>query len=184
MRMLTALRDAIFGGPAISIPTIAPADEAARRLSNKTSDWKFPLGLHDMIVGSVSVDRVVLSRVRPFFNFGAAPVFRGRFVAERGGTYLVGQFQLDPIAKTFMTIWFGGVGVFCTGSLILGPVTAIQDNSALWLGVLIGVAFALLGIVFGIAGYFFLRFLRWLSKSDIGRIVAHIENHVGHQHAG
>jgi hypothetical protein len=171
---------AIFGGPTIAVRTMTPAEEAARRLAEKTADWKFPLGLRDTVVGTVAVDRVVLSRVRPLFNFAGAPVFRGRFVTEADGTYLRGQFQLDPIAKTFMAIWFGGVALFCIASLILGPVIAAEDNGPIWLGLLLGLGFAVVGIAFGGVGYLFLRFLRWLSSSDIKRIQQHIETHAGH----
>ena len=179
MHMLSALWDAIFGGPTLAVRTLTPADEAVRRLSEKTADWKFPLGLRDTIVGSVAVDRVVLSRVRPVFNFAGAPVFRGRFVTEADGTYLKGQFQLDPISKTFMAFWFGGVAAFCVGSLILGPVIAAEDNGPIWLGILLGLAFALAGVAFGAIGYLFLRLLRWLSSSDLKRIMQHIETHAG-----
>lgn len=37
----------------------------------------------------------------------------------------------------------------------------------------------LAGIAFGGVGYYFLLFIRWLSKSDIKRIVQHIEHHAG-----
>ena len=179
MPMLRALWNAIFGGPTVAVRTL-PAEEAARRLSAKTADWKFPLGLRDTVVGSVAVDRVVLSRVRPLFNFAGAPVFRGRFITHEDGTYLQGQFQLDPISKTFMAVWFGGVAAFCVGSLILGPVIAAEDSGPIWLGFLVGLAFAAGGIAFGGLGYLFLRFLRWLSSADVKRIVQHIEDNAGH----
>ncbi len=183
MQILKNFWNEIFGGPTVEIRLLVPPDLAAQRLSENTSDWKFPLGLRDTVVGTVSVDQVVLSRARGFRAlFSDSPnflVFRGRFVVEADATYLRGQFQLDLIAKCFMASWFGMLISFSVASFVIGPVIAIEENVPLWVGFLAGLAFALCCLLFCILGYLLLRYLRWLSRSDIDRIKRHVEFHVG-----
>src|SRR5262245_5473593 len=77
-------------------------ERAARRLGETTRRWR-GMTFMDSVVGSVAVDRVVLHLSHRSFRNAFDPVFRGRFAAVRGRTYLAASFALRRTTQAFMT---------------------------------------------------------------------------------
>lgn len=84
--------------------------ESIASLSNKThsSYWKVYLSGNipdSFMVGSVTKEKVRLSRVRARIFNSLTPVFYGNLTEIQGKTYLQGKFTIYPFAKVFLTIY-------------------------------------------------------------------------------
>lgn len=174
--MIRRLFDEIYGGcPAEFVAPGSPED-AVRLLADATPRTSLSSLFADAIVGAVTVDRVVLRRHHVFFHNGFAPQFRGHFTLESGRTVLHGRFELHPLAKAFMTTWFGCVGFFSTFSLVIAPGIAVEKGVPWLAGLLVGLGFAAAGLLLGFLGLGFVRFCKRLAMTDAEFIRDHIES--------
>src|SRR2546427_13276148 len=110
--MIVQLINELYRGEQASIPVGGSPEQAARRLRETTRRWR-GLTFMDTVVGSVAPDRVVLHLSHRSSRNAFAPVFRGRFAALRGRTYLTGRFALRRTVQAFMTVWFCFIAAFC-----------------------------------------------------------------------
>jgi len=170
--MLRRLREEIYGGVPEEFPTDGSPEQAAQRLAQGTGRGFF----RRAVVGRVSVERVTLRRQRALFGSSSGVVFRGTFTSESGRTVLRGCFQFHPFFQALLTLWFGSLGFFSALSLVLFPNAALEQGAPWWQGMLAGVAFATAGLVFGFLAFRFLRFHKWLYRSDVSEIRDHIRD--------
>ena len=174
--MIRRLLKEIYGGYPVSFPVNGSPEQASRALHERTARDKLVSCFTDAVVGSVSVDRVVLRRSRPLFYNSFAPIFRGRFTLHSGLTHLVGRFALPPFVQVFMSISFLFLMVFCASGFVLGPIVALEKGGPLWIGILLGVASASVGLGFGFFMFGFVKFLKSSSNADVEEIKQHIES--------
>jgi hypothetical protein len=102
--------DLLYGGVPAEFESAFDLDESVARLSSVTRG--FPIFTRGTVaMGEVSRHFVSLQRHENFRN-GLGPHFDGEFREVGGRVRLVGRFTLISLAKTFMTIWFGGLVFF------------------------------------------------------------------------
>jgi len=165
----------LYGGEERSIPVHGSPEQAARRLEGRTQRWA-GLTFMDKVVGTVTVDRVILRRRHRSGRNAFAPIFRGRFEHVRGRTYLTGYFGLRRSAQAFMTLWFCFVAAFCVTAVASVAGESSKRGAPLWLAIVVGMIFAFPGLALGLLGFASLRFMKRLSEADIAQIVDHVES--------
>jgi hypothetical protein len=168
--LLKHLQDAIYGGEPAAFVVDGSPEEAAHRLAAETRR----LSLSGRVVGSASVERVVLRRQRLLWSNSFAPVFRGRFTTENGRTVLRGHFQLRFFVQAFMTFWFAGVGFFVIALLTSALSTAAKAGAPWWRGLLYGFGASLPAFLLAFLGLGVVLVGRWLGRSDIPAIRCHV----------
>ena len=173
--MVMRLVHELYDGEPASIPVDGSPEQAARLLGERTRRWA-GLSLMDTVVGSVAVDRVLLRRSHRRLRNAFAPIFRGRFTVTRGRTYLTGKFVLRRSVQAFMTVWFGFIAVYCVASLAIGVRASSDRGAPFWLGIIVGMVFALGAIALGLLGFAFVRCSKRASKADIQQIVEHVKS--------
>src|SRR5262249_51775573 len=117
--MLRRLFDEVYGGDAAAFPAPGSPQQAADLLARATPRTSLHSPFQNGVVGAVRVERVSLRYHRAGIRNSFAPFFRGQFSIESGQTVLRGAFGLHPIAKAFMTVWFGIVGCSGLGGLVI-----------------------------------------------------------------
>jgi len=165
--MIKRLYTMIFGSHPASYPAIGSPADAAERLSMHVQQSVFRTMFTEAIVGKVTVDKVVLSRYRPWIRNSFNPVFRGRFVFLDGRTMLTGVFGLHKFVKIFMSVWFGFLLVFSVLAITMGIKESLRQGISIWVGILSGHTMCAVATVLGLLGCGLVWFGRRISRSDI-----------------
>lgn len=108
------------------------------------------------MTGTVSADRVRLTRIIPFVGNSYCPHFFGSFRETGQGVVLSGCFTMSQWVKTFMALWLG-FAVFWTVVVILGTVSG---RATVWWGPFFGLGF----IALGVGG---LKLSQWFARNDV-----------------
>src|ERR1700722_13951261 len=106
--------------------------ESVERLSAATKRSVFSALAETTAVGKVSEKVVRLQRVIPMVSNSFKPFFIGHFEVRGDVTVLIGKFTMLPLAKVFMTFWFGMCGLFA-GAVLLGGFKPQGRNAAFFL---------------------------------------------------
>jgi hypothetical protein len=173
--MIMRLINELYRGEQASIPVDGAPEQAARRLQETTRRWR-GLTFMDTVVGSVAVDRVVLHLSHRSVGNAFAPIFRGRFLAVRGRTYLTGSFVLRRTVQVFMTTWFCFIAAFCLIAVMAVADASWKGGRSFWLTIVAGALAALPGVALGLLGFAGVRLGKRLSKADAGQIVEHVRS--------
>jgi hypothetical protein len=176
--MIMRLMNELYGGEEAMIQVDGSPEQAAGVLKGRTSRWR-GLTLMDTVVGAVTVDHVVLRVSHRALRNAFAPIFRGRFTAMHGRTYLTGSFGLRRSAQVFATVWFCSIGLFCLVAIVIGVGAAAQRGAASWVAGVVGALSALPGLALGLLGIVVVRIEKRPSRSDIGQIVEHVRSAYG-----
>src|SRR3989475_6684859 len=170
--MIMRLINELYRGERASIPVDGSPEQAARRLRETTRRWR-GLTFMDTVVGSVAPDRVVLHLSHRSSRNAFAPVFRGRFAALRGRTYLTGRFALRRTVQAFMTVWFCFIAAFCLIAVVAVADATWKRGGASWLGVVAGTLGALPGVALGLLAFSGVRRRKGPFQTDPAPKVAH-----------
>jgi len=173
--MIMRLINELYRGERASIPVDGSPEQAARRLRETTRRWR-GLTFMDTVVGSVAPDRVVLHLSHRSSRNAFAPVFRGRFAALRGRTYLTGRFALRRTVQAFMTVWFCFIAAFCLIAVVAVADATWKRGGSSWLGIVAGTLAALPGVALGLLAFAGVRLGKRLSKADADQIVEHVKS--------
>lgn len=173
--MIMRLINELYRGERASIPVGGSPEHATRLLREKTHRWR-GLTFMDVVVGTVAVDRVVLHRSHRSLRNAFAPIFRGRFIAVRGKTYLTGAFALRRSVQAFMTAWFCLIPLFCIVFVVVAVDEGAKRGRSAWLGIVIAALFVSVGLALGLLGFVLLRIGKRMSKADIDQIVEHVKS--------
>src|SRR2546427_8867965 len=163
--MIMRLINELYRGERASIPVDGSPEQAARRLRETTRRWR-GLTFMDTVVGSVAPDRVVLHLSHRSSRNAFAPVFRGRFAALRGRTYLTGRFALRRTVQAFMTVWFCFIAAFCLIAVVAVADATWKRGGASWLGGFARAVGGLSGGAFGLLSFFRGRARKRTSQND------------------
>jgi hypothetical protein len=82
-------------------------NESIRRLSTIARRWSFLSRFPDVLVGSVTEDKVTLPRSFPSARKSYVAVFYGEFHVRNGVTILEGYFSESLYNRVFISVWFG-----------------------------------------------------------------------------
>src|SRR2546427_11420820 len=151
--MIMRLINELYRGERASIPVDGSPEQAARRLRETTRRWR-GLTFMDTVVGSVAPDRVVLHLSHRSSRNAFAPVFRGRFAALRGRTYLTGRFALRRTVQAFMTVWFCFIAAFCLIAVVAVADATWKRGGSPRLGGVGGPLAGLSGVGVGLVSFF------------------------------
>jgi hypothetical protein len=162
------LFDEVYGGDGAEFPAPGSPQQAADLLARATPRTSLQTPFQNGVVGAVRAERVSLRYHRAGIRNSFAPFFRGQFSVESGQTVLRGAFGLHPIAKAFMTVWFGIAG--CSG--LAAVVIAVQGVVS-GAGILSRLSVAVGALLFTALGFVFLRFAKWISRRDPEQIRLH-----------
>jgi len=165
----------LYGGEETSIQVGGSPEQAARRLEQRTPR-RAGLTFMDKVVGSVTVDRVILRLRHRSARNAFAPTFRGRFENVRGGTYLTGRFGLRRSAQVFTTVWFCLIAVLCMASIVIGAGASSGKGLPVWAGIAVGGTIALGAVALALLTFVLLRFEKRLSKADVNQIIDHVKS--------
>lgn len=136
--------------------------ESVERLRAATKRSVFSALAETTAVGKVSEKIVRLQRVIPMVGNSFKPFFIGHFEVRGDVTVLIGKFTMLPLAKVFMSFWFGMCGLFA-GAVLLGGFKPQGPNATFFLlqpFLMIGGGIALVA-----AGKWFARNdVAWLSE--------------------
>ena len=146
----------LFGTKAAEFLSDYPLEESVNHLSAVVKRSVFSALTKQELVGRVSLSKVSVQRVVPFFGNSFKPFFIGAFQIKDGKVVLSGNFTIHPFTKVFMTLWLG----FCIFFILMGMIVFFdknQDNAFIALG---GVGFMLFGV--GL-----IRFCQWISHGDV-----------------
>lgn len=172
--MLKHFRALLFEKDFTSFPSQYSPDEAVRRLRSSVVRTAFVTLLREAVVGKVSLDKVLLYRYRPLFHNSFASLFRGSFQIRNGVTTLEGYFTLHWLVKTFMMFWFCSLLLFIL--IVVWALLIMKENKPLegTLGIVVPLVMAAVGSMF-------VRFSKWLSRSDREFISKVIRDSIGKQ---
>jgi hypothetical protein len=106
--------------------------ESVERLSSATKRSVFSALAETTAVGKVSEKIVRLQRVIPMVGNSFKPFFIGHFEVRGDVTVLIGKFTMLPLAKVFMSLWFGMCGLFA-GAVLLGGFKPQGPNAMFFL---------------------------------------------------
>jgi hypothetical protein len=173
--MIMRLLNELYRGEHASIPVDGSPEQAARLLRERTRRWR-GLTFMDTVVGSVAVNHVVLHRSHRSFQNAFSSIFRGRFIAVRGRTYLTGTFALRRAAQAFMTAWFCFIAVFCLMAVVAGASASSKRGAPFLAGIVAAALFVLSGLALGLLGFAGVRLEKRLSRTDIDHIVEHVKS--------
>ena len=150
------LLDFLYGSVPADFESDFDLEESVQRLHSATARLYevHTILTKQAVVGRVSTRRVYLQRSIPWFANAFKPFFFGPFKEIGGRLRLTGRFTLHPIAKAFMTLWFGLV-ILATLAMALG----VQRSTKSWAEVGYGVGMFLSGLGLVTAG-------KWLSRND------------------
>ena len=106
--MLRWLRDLLFGSTTVQFPSDFGLEDSVRRLRAVSRKWHSLDNLFTQTAaGFVTVERVRIRRVRPYFHNGFQPYFVGHFAKSGDKAILIGRFTMHWWAKGFMCVWLG-----------------------------------------------------------------------------
>jgi len=74
---------------------------------------------HKPFQGEITQDGFKITRIIHYRN-SFLPIITGRFLPGNPGLKVEIRMGLHPFVIAFMSIWFGGVGLFCTLELVFG----------------------------------------------------------------
>jgi hypothetical protein len=106
--------------------------ESVDRLSAATKRSVFSALGETTAVGKVSEKIVRLQRVIPMVRNSFKPFFIGHFEVRGDVTVLIGKFTMLPLAKVFMSFWFGMCGLFA-GAVLLGGFKPEGPNAVFFM---------------------------------------------------
>jgi hypothetical protein len=106
--------------------------ESVERLRAATKRSVFSALAETTAVGKVSEKIVRLQRVIPMVGNSFKPFFIGHFEVRGDVTVLIGKFTMLPLAKVFMSFWFGMCGLFA-GAVLLGGFKPQGPNAMFFL---------------------------------------------------
>jgi len=106
--------------------------ESVERLSAATKRSVFSALAETIAVGKVSEKIVRLQRVIPMVGNSFKPFFIGHFEVRGDVTVLIGKFTMLPLAKVFMSFWFGMCGLFA-GAVLVGGFKPQVPNAMFFL---------------------------------------------------
>ena len=149
--------DSLFGNVPAQFSSAYPMTESLGRLQAATKRNIFSALFRRAAVGKVTESKVRLQWVRPAFSNSFKPIFVGAFTQRHGRVTLEGRFTMFLPSKIFMTIWLGLVVV----GTVLAVIIAARDVGT------VGLPFALIGVLFFMAGVGFVRLSWWLSRDDM-----------------
>ena len=110
--------DLLYGSIPARFESVFSLEESIARLSLATKRLSSEALTDHVAVGSVSVQGVELEHCHSLHT-PFRPFFFGTFSQVDGKVVLSGKFTMQPLVKTFFSIWFGGVGLL-TGLCWLG----------------------------------------------------------------
>ena len=151
------LANLLYGSVPAEFPSAFTMQESVDRLKGSIEYYPgFLIAIKEAATGTVSENKVSLSRERPMFRNSFKPFFVGRFEFREGRVVLVGRFTMHFFVKAFMTFWLG----FCLYWTAMAAFTIAQrEPSYSWVS-LGGIG--LLGI-----GVAFVRVAQFLSSDDV-----------------
>jgi len=160
--MMRWLLNLLYGSVPVEFHSSFTVEEATRKLADATTGFAFS-GTTSAAVGYVSMDRVSIRRIPPFFlsflSINSPMVFLGKFRECNGRAVLTGEFTMHWAVKLFMTFFLG----FCLLWPILMTWLVLGSGwrePRLWYLPLFGF------LMFGM-GVLVLLFYKWLSRKDI-----------------
>jgi len=147
-------------------------EESVQRLAAATCRLYSLLHLvKQTAVGRVTARRVSLQRVIPFVGNSFKPFFRGSFQQAGNRVLLTGRFTLHPLAKVFMTFWFGFLAFWTTLATtftilaLFRGKTSFDGDVCYWWFPLAGIGMFLWGLgLVGLCKWFARNDTRWLSS--------------------
>lgn len=101
----------MFRAAEIEFASDFPPDEAVRRLQDAMGQAPRAAPGRGSLAGSVTDARVLLWRVIPHWQNSFKPCFRGSFVDSGDSVVLRGRFGMPVVAKVFVGLWFGALGL-------------------------------------------------------------------------
>jgi hypothetical protein len=161
--MWKKLKFLLYSSVEARFPTRMSVEEAVDRLSRNVIRGVWRTLFFEAVVGSVTADRVVLHRHRPWLHNSFIPFFRGRFVREGDRTVLSGAFGMARLVQVFVTLWLGMVVLFF--ALFLLAPSAHSEEPFPFFGALIALGMFCFGV--GLVW-----FGRRIGRSDIEYISA------------
>ena len=139
-----------------------PSDVALDRLKSRVSRFGFLRFDAHAIVGSVTLDSVVIQRARTRLLNAFGPVFVGQFYCARHQTRLCGVFRMKRPVQIFSSIWLIGVLAFPVFTFVVALWESVELSAALLASLVFFIATLVLLIVF----LCLVRFGRWASSGD------------------
>jgi len=110
----------LYGSTPAEFRSVYGLAESVERLSAATKRSVFSALGETTAVGKVSQTVVRLQRIIPMVGNSFKPFFFGHFEVRDGVTVLVGKFTMLPLAKAFMSVWFGVLSIFAVVVLLGG----------------------------------------------------------------
>jgi hypothetical protein len=166
--MFRAITRPLFGVIPLELYSPLPIAESLARLKNATDSSLFGPILGQAMTGTVSAERIRLTRTIGFFENDFKPVFVGRLEAHPSGSVLRGTFvSLMGKVFTLLCISFGAFWTLATFVAIF-IASASPEASFLWVFAELGLKMVLLG--FGLA--YLLQWLAWNDRQYLTRAIA------------
>ena len=161
--LLGQFKDLVYGSSPVEFESMFSLEESVSHLRSATRRSMFSTLAREAAVGPVSVGRVRLQHVKPFFANSLKPFFIGRFRDVNGHVVLTGRFTMLWFVKAFLTFWFGFCALWTILAAVLAVITAIGSRAGdptIWIFPFVGFGMFAIGVGF-------VSFARKLSEKDV-----------------
>lgn len=162
--MIKKIDTYLFGNIPFSCESKFPLEDSVIRLKENTKRSVFSALFKQRAVGKVSVLKVRLQRVIPFFGNSFKPILVGKFKEENGRVYLDGKFTTFLLSKIFMAVWFSFALLWTALAIIQVAQSFSNQTDRPFLEAFL---FPVGGIVFIGIGILFIKLCWRLSAKDI-----------------
>lgn len=168
------VKELLYSTEPLQISTPLSLEETKRRLNDALTRFGIPYLMSNRLVGSIRNGHFKIQMHRRFISNSAAPVLSGSVYrsSDDGQTRIEGEYRMPLYMRSFMTFWFGFLGVWSVFGIPAGIIGVLAGR---WESALFIVApFLMFG--FGVA---FIKLGAGLSAKDRGEIADRIAEAIG-----